>query len=55
MQMFGHNLVWHNQTGDWFFRSGDRPATRDELLERMKTHIDTVVGRYKGKFVAGTW
>jgi endo-1,4-beta-xylanase len=49
MQVFGHNLVWHNQTADWFFRKGDRPATRDELLERMKTHIDTVVGRYKGK------
>jgi endo-1,4-beta-xylanase len=49
MQVFGHNLLWHNQTGDWFFRKGDRPASRDELLERMKTHIETVVGRYKGK------
>jgi endo-1,4-beta-xylanase len=49
MQVFGHNLLWHNQTGDWFFRKGDRQASRDELLERMKTHIETVVGRYKGK------
>jgi len=25
------------------------PATRDELLERMRNHIHAVVGRYKGK------
>jgi len=49
LQVFGHNLLWHNQTGDWFFRKGDRQASRDELLERMKTHIESVVGRYKGK------
>jgi endo-1,4-beta-xylanase len=35
-------------------RSGSRPftgprASREELLERMRDHIHTVVGRYKGK------
>ncbi len=30
------------------FNSGPR-ATRDELIERMRDHIHTVVGRYKGK------
>ena len=49
LQIFGHNLLWHNQTADWFFRNGDRAATREELLARLKNHIDTVVGRYKGK------
>ena len=28
------------------------PATRDELLERMREHIHAVVGRYKGKIHA---
>jgi endo-1,4-beta-xylanase len=49
IQVFGHNLLWHNQTANWFFRNGDRDATREELLARLKNHIDTVVGRYKGK------
>lgn len=49
MQITGHNLVWHQQTPEWFFKDGDKPATREKLLERMKTHIDKVVGRYKGK------
>jgi endo-1,4-beta-xylanase len=49
LQIFGHNLLWHNQTADWFFRNGDHAATREELLARLKNHIDTVVGRYKGK------
>ncbi len=41
----GHTLVWHAQTNDWFFRDGDKAA----VTERMKDHISTLVGRYKGK------
>jgi len=48
MNMRGHTLVWHNQTTDWVFQDGDKPASRELILERMKQHIDTVVGRYKG-------
>lgn len=49
MQLRGHTLVWHNQTPDWMF-AGDNgnPASRELLLARMKSHIDTVVGRYRG-------
>lgn len=50
MTLIGHTLVWHSQTPDWVFKGkngGD--ATRAELLVKMKDHIDTVVGRYKGK------
>lgn len=49
LKMRGHALVWHQQTGDWIFEdeSGDQ-VDREELLKRMKTHIDSVVGRYKG-------
>ena len=49
MQVTGHNLVWHEQTPGWFFDDNGKPASRDKLLERMKTHIQTVVGRYKGR------
>ncbi len=50
MQVIGHNLVWHSQTGAWVFEGADgKPADRDTLLTRMREHIRTVVGRYKGK------
>ena len=50
MQVIGHNLVWHSQTGAWVFEGVDgKPADRDTLLARMRDHIRTVVGRYKGK------
>lgn len=46
----GHVLVWHSQTPKWVFEdeSGNRLG-RDALLERMRGHIQTVVGRYKGR------
>lgn len=50
MVIIGHTLVWHNQTPRWVFQdSTGKPITREALLERMRTHIHTVVGRYKGK------
>jgi len=50
MFIIGHTLVWHNQTPGWVFRNQNGQfLTRDELLERMRGHIETVVGRYKGK------
>jgi endo-1,4-beta-xylanase len=46
----GHTLVWHAQTPAWFFVGPDGgPAGRDLALARLRTHIDTVVGRYKGR------
>lgn len=45
MSVHGHTLVWHAQTHDWFFRDRDR----NDITQRMKDHIDTLVGRYKGK------
>ena len=50
MQVVGHNLVWHSQTPMWVFQGADgQRADRDTLLARMRDHIHTVVGRYKGK------
>ena len=48
--LVGHTLLWHNQTPDWVFEDAEgNPVTRDVLLQRLKDHIFTVVGRYKGK------
>ena len=50
MAVIGHNLVWHSQTPAWVWAGADGGlADRTTMLERMRTHIATVVGRYKGK------
>ena len=50
MFIVGHTLVWHSQTPRWVFENArGQPLTRDELLARMKEHITTVAGRYKGR------
>jgi endo-1,4-beta-xylanase len=50
MFIIGHTLIWHNQTPKWVFEDDQgNPVSRDELLKRMKDHIQTVVGRYKGR------
>jgi endo-1,4-beta-xylanase len=50
MFITGHTLIWHSQTPDWVFQDSlGNPLTRDALLERMKNHIFTVVGHYKGR------
>lgn len=46
----GHTLLWHSQTPDWVFQGSDgQPASRALLLNRLQHHIETVVGRYKGR------
>jgi endo-1,4-beta-xylanase len=47
----GHCLVWakDDRTPGWFYRDGNKPADRELLLQRMKQHIDTVAGRYRGR------
>ena len=50
MYVIGHTLVWHNQTPSWVFQDGKgNRVSRDVLLARMRDHIQTVVGRYKGR------
>lgn len=50
MFIIGHTLVWHSQTPSWVFEDGTgKPVSRDTLLARMHDHIETVVGRYKGR------
>jgi endo-1,4-beta-xylanase len=49
----GHTLVWHNQTPPWFFTdSAGRPNTPAAQAERLRSHIQAVAGRYKGRIHA---
>jgi len=48
MALRGHTLVWHNQTPEWLFENKTGGLVdRAVLLERLRAHIQTVVGRYK--------
>ena len=47
MRMRGHTLVWHSQAG--FMANLNVP--RDTMLAIMKNHINTVMGRYKGRIL----
>ena len=49
MYIVGHTLIWHAQTPRWVFQDGTNRASREVLLERMRDHIHTVVGHYKGR------
>jgi endo-1,4-beta-xylanase len=50
MFIVGHTLVWQHQTPEWVYKDKDgNQLGRDAMLARMKDHISTVVGRYKGK------
>ncbi|HBX87656.1 MAG TPA: 1,4-beta-xylanase [Marinilabiliaceae bacterium] len=50
MHIVGHTLIWHSQAPRWFFTDEEGNDVSAEVLkERMRTHIHTVVSRYKGK------
>jgi endo-1,4-beta-xylanase len=50
MAVIGHNLVWHSQTPRWVWDGPDGGLTdRATMLARLRAHITTVVGRYKGQ------
>lgn len=59
MEVRFHTLVWHNQVPRWFFLDENlnpmvnetdpekREANKKLLLERLETHVKTIVSRYK--------
>jgi endo-1,4-beta-xylanase len=56
LEVIGHCLLWVNDDSAhppaWFFADGDKEVSAEQLLLRLKTYIDTVVGRYKGSICA---
>ena len=50
MHIVGHTLIWHSQAPKWFFSDENgKDVSREVMIERMRKHIHTVVGRYKGR------
>lgn len=50
LAVFGHCLIWHSQcTPDFCFDKDGNLVSPEQLKERMKQHITTVVTRYKGR------
>ena len=50
MFIIGHTLVWHNQCPAWFFtNAAGKPNTKEEQIERLRSHIEAVAGRYAGR------
>ena len=48
--LIGHCLVWHSQAPRWFFTDNEgNEVSREVLIERMRTHIHTVVSHFKGR------
>ncbi|GAC1474666.1 MAG: hypothetical protein NVSMB9_25460 [Isosphaeraceae bacterium] len=55
LEVVGHCLVWakDDRTDAWMTRENGGPVSRETLLRRIETHIETVVGRYAD--VATMW
>ncbi|HWW39950.1 endo-1,4-beta-xylanase [Pedobacter sp.] len=53
LKVRGHTLCWHEQTPAWLFKDskGNR-VSKEVLLSRLRSHIFTVMQRYKGKVYA---
>lgn len=45
LTVHGHTLVWHNQSGNWLGIN----VSREKAIEQLKSHIETIVGHYKGR------
>lgn len=49
MKIFFHHLVWHEANPSWLAQQSCDPETMGQL---MQSHIQDVVGRYRGKIYA---
>ncbi|TFV62690.1 UNVERIFIED_ORG: HYR domain-containing protein [Bacillus sp. AZ43] len=59
MKVYGHVLVWHSQTPDWFFTDRDgtpltsSPEDQALLRERMETHIEAIADHVNARYPDG--
>jgi endo-1,4-beta-xylanase len=52
MKVRGHCLCWHNQVPSWIFRDGTGTASKELVLQRLRTHITIVMNHFKGEVYA---
>ena len=56
LRMYGHVLLWHSQTPDWFFQDDDgawltnSPEDQAFLADRLETHIDNVAAAIADRY-----
>lgn len=57
LRVYGHTLVWHSQTPEWFFTdtagaplTADDPADVGRLRQRMHDHIFAIADHYRAKY-----
>ena len=48
LEMVGHCLVWakDDRTDEWMMTEGENEVSKETLLKRVETHVETVVKRY---------
>jgi endo-1,4-beta-xylanase len=46
MKMTGHTFVWHQMHPTWLFSESGRAASKEQVKERLRSHIFTVFERY---------
>lgn len=52
LAMIGHTLVWHSQAPAWLFADENKqPLPREQALENLKTHIETVVRHFDNRVI----
>lgn len=50
MKIIGHTLIWHSQLSPWFcVDENGNDVSAEVLKKRMKSHIQTIVSRYRGR------
>ena len=50
MFVMGHTLCWHNQTPEFFWNDEKgNPKSHDELVETLRSYIETVCTHFKGR------
>jgi GH35 family endo-1,4-beta-xylanase/enterochelin esterase-like enzyme len=48
IRLRGHCLMWHAQIGEWIYKdAAGNLLPKEEMFRRMRSHILTIVGRYK--------
>ncbi|MBQ5312397.1 MAG: endo-1,4-beta-xylanase [Oscillospiraceae bacterium] len=47
-----HAPVWHNQTGEWMYKDGGRPAAPELIYERIDAHTKALCERYNNDVYA---
>lgn len=47
-----HAPVWHNQTGAWMYRDGDKAAAPELIYERIDAHSKAICQRYNNDVYA---